>query len=168
MSERRDMASPSLMPAPTIRHGGVGDLDGVIEVMNAAFDAQFGERWTRSQCAGILPMSGVELRIASLGASAPIGFSLMRTVADEAELLLIAVAPEARRRGIGQALLEDFIDRAIADGARHLHLEVRDGNPAIRMYHAAGFAVAGRRHEYYHGANGGHHDALTLRKTVES
>jgi ribosomal-protein-alanine N-acetyltransferase len=168
VSERRDTVAPGLTAAPTIRHGGVGDLDGVIEVMNAAFDSRFGERWTRSQCAGILPRTGVELRIASLDGSAPVGFSLMRTVADEAELLLIAVAPSARRRGVGQALLDDFTARAVADGADKLHLEVRDGNPAIKMYSAAGFAIAGRRVDYYHGADGGHHDALTLRKSVEN
>ena len=42
------------------------DLDDVMSVMNEAFDPQFGEAWTRSQCAGILPMSGVSLMLAAI------------------------------------------------------------------------------------------------------
>ena len=156
--------SPDPSPSVTavIRQGGADDLDAVVGVMNAAFDACFGERWTRSQCAGILPMSGVKLRLAGDVGDAPLGFSLMRNVADEAELLLIAVTPGAQRRGIGQALLDDFIADARAGGAHRLHLEARAGNPAIAMYQAAGFRAEGRRANYYHGPNGQHHDAITL------
>lgn len=145
-----------------IRDGGLGDLDSVMKVMTAAFPAGFGEGWTRSQCAGILPMSGVRLRIAGSNGDSAEGFSLTRVVADEAELLLIAVAPTAQRKGIGQALLEDFIDHARGQGASRLHLEVRDGNPATALYSRRGFAPAGRRRDYYHGADGTQHDAITL------
>lgn len=148
--------------AVAIRVGGADDLDGVIAVMNAAFDSSFGERWTRSQCAGILPMSGVMLRLAGEPDEPLLGFSLMRIVADEAELLLIAVDPAAQRRGIGQALLDDFMAEARGSGAIRLHLEVRDGNPAVAMYGAAGFAAEGRRANYYHGPDGEHYDAITL------
>ena len=154
--------SAARVDAITIRRGDAGDLDGVIAVMNGAFEACYGERWTRSQCAGILPMSGVALRIAEAASGPPVGFTLMRAVADEAELLLIAVAPDAQRRGIGHALLEDFVVRAHGEGATRLHLEVRDGNPAMALYHDAGFELAGRRADYYHGPGGEHFDALTL------
>lgn len=148
--------------AVAIRLGSADDLDLVIAVMNAAFDSCFGERWTRSQCAGILPMSGVMLRLAGESDEPPLGFSLMRIVADEAELLLIAVDPQLQRRGIGQALLDDFMAQARGSGATRLHLEVRDGNPAVAMYGAAGFAAEGRRANYYHGPAGEHYDAITL------
>lgn len=150
------------VPALPIRQGGADDLDAVITVMNDAFAPGFGERWTRSQCAGILPMSGVMLRLAGETGAPPLGFSLMRIVADEAELLLIAVDPKAQRRGFGQALLDDFMAQARGSGAIRFHLEVRDGNPAVAMYGAAGFAAAGRRANYYHGPNGEHYDAITL------
>ncbi len=77
-----------------LTHGGSADLDAVIEVMNAAFDERFGEAWTRSQCAGILPMPGVRLIIVRFGNGRMGGFSLQRTISDEAELLLLAVSPE--------------------------------------------------------------------------
>ena len=145
--------------------GNSSDLDGVMAVMKAAFDPRFGEAWTRSQCAGILPMSGVALMLARDAGDAPLGFALFRTVVDEAELLLIAVAPDHARRGVGRALLDAFIDRARADGARRVHLEVRDGNSAASLYRSAGFAAAGRRRGYYHGG-GGQYDALTFSRVV--
>lgn len=138
-------------------------LDEVMAIMQRAFDPEFGEAWTRSQCAGILPMAGVALTLARDAVSeAALGFSLLRTVADEAELLLIAIDPAARRQGVGRALIEHFVDHATRCGATRLHLEVRDGNDAFSLYHAAGFEIGGRRRLYYRGANGRQYDALTL------
>ena len=143
--------------------GTSADLDSVMEVMAAAFGKKYGEAWTRSQLAGILPMSGVSLTIAREdGGETVVGFSLVRTVADESELLLLAVLPRHQREGIGRRLLDHFIDRASNDGATRVHLEVRDGNAAVAMYRAAGFKQAGRRRNYYHAADGGRFDALTL------
>ena len=147
--------------AVTLRRGGLDDLDGVMHIMTAAFDPSFGEAWTRSQCAGILPMHGVTLTIAETHRR-PVGFSLVRAVADEAELLLLAVDPAEQRRGVGQALLDEFIASALSGGAHRLHLEVRDGNPAVQLYQACGFSPAGRRRNYYHGPGGSTHDAVTL------
>lgn len=144
-----------------LRRGGVSDLDEVMRIMGAAFRPCFGEAWTRSQCAGILPMHGVTLTIAESG-RLPVGFSLVRAIADEAELLLLAVDPAEQRRGIGQALLDDFVAGALAGGAHRLHLEVRDGNPAIELYRASGFSAAGRRRNYYHGPGAEAYDAVTL------
>lgn len=140
-----------------------GNLDGVMKIMVAAFDQQFGEAWTRSQCAGILPMQGVKLFLAEDDeTSQPYGFSLFRTVADDAELLLLAVSPSAQGRGIGRLLLKCFIKEAKKSGAEHIHLEVREGNRAIRLYESAGFSPVGRRKNYYRGNNGAQHDALTF------
>jgi ribosomal-protein-alanine N-acetyltransferase len=131
--------------------------------MNAAFGAGYGEAWTRSQLAGILPMAGVSMMLArEHGHEDAIGFSLCRTVADESELLLIAVLPSHHRRGIGRRLLEDFLERARTDGVGRVHLEVREGNPAVDMYRSAGFSPVGRRRNYYHGADGRRFDAITL------
>ena len=149
-----------------IVRGDAGDLGGVMRIMNSAFDPGFGEAWTRSQCAGILPMAGVSLLLAYDGYEQPSGFSLFRTVASEAELLLLAVAPNHQRRGIGQHLLEQFVECARTAGARRIHLEVRDGNPAAAMYRLAGFEPAGRRPNYYRGTNGRQFDALTFARAL--
>jgi len=146
-----------------IEVGTSDDLDAVMGVMESAFGTRFGEAWTRSQCAGILPMAGVSLMLTRDGdGGEPVGFSLFRNVMDESELLLLAVAPDHRRRGIGRGLLDQFIDQARADGVTRAHLEVRDGNPAIEMYRGAGFAPIGRRRNYYHTSDGQQFDALTF------
>ena len=147
--------------------GCADDLDSVMEVMGAAFSSRYGEAWTRSQCAGILPMTGVRLVLARDGGDQVVGFSLFRTVADDAELLLLAVAPNAQHRGVGRALLGNFIAEAKKNGADRIHLEVRDGNPAARVYEAAGFEQTNRRRDYYRGREGGQYDALTFRLTRE-
>ena len=80
----------------------------------------------------------------------------------DTELLLLAVLPSRHRQGIGRLLLDDFMHRARGSGVGRVHLEVRDGNPAVEMYREAGFAPVGKRSNYYHGANGKRFDALTL------
>ncbi|HVF38029.1 MAG TPA: GNAT family N-acetyltransferase [Sphingomicrobium sp.] len=150
--------------AVRLHRGGVDQLDQVMLIMERAFNPCFGEAWTRSQCAGILPMAGVTLTIAE-DDRGPIGFSLARAVADEAELLLIAVDPASQGNGAGRCLLDHFIASARDAGAHKLHLEMRDGNRAGSLYRSAGFAPAGRRRGYYKGPDGEHHDAITLMLT---
>lgn len=159
------MSSSAALPDLTITRGGGGELEAVMTIMARAFDARFGEAWTRAQCAGILPMSGVSLLLARSGEEA-VGFSLSRRVAEEAELLLIGVVPEARGRGVATALLHRFVDDHAAAGAHHLHLEVRATNPAVSLYQRHCFTVAGRRKDYYRGRDGERFDALTMVRRV--
>ena len=157
------MATPAFADAIRIEAGTSENLDSVMEIMDRAFGRRFGEAWTRSQLAGILPMAGVALVIAcDSKSSAPIGFSLFRSVADESELLLIAVRPDQHRQGIGRRLLDHFMDQARLGGATRVHLEVRDGNPAVKMYREAGFEPIGRRRNYYQAPDGKRFDAVTL------
>jgi ribosomal-protein-alanine N-acetyltransferase len=157
------MATPALTRTVRLEPGTSAGLDSVMEVMDAAFGRRFGEAWSRSQLAGILPMAGVSLTLAREdGNGPPIGFSLVRSVADESELLLLAVLPVHQHQGVGRRLLEDFMERASTSGIRRVHLEVRDGNAAVAMYRAAGFEQAGKRRNYYHAPDGSRFDALTL------
>ena len=143
--------------------GSIGDLDAVMIVMDDSFDPRFGEAWTMGQCAGLLPMPGVWLTLARADEEV-LGFALARLVADEAELLLLAVKTAGQRRGIGRILLEHFEDQAVARGAARLHLEVREGNHALSLYEQGGFGLVGRRRDYYSGQKGDRYDALTLAK----
>ena len=70
--------------------------------------------------------------------------------AREAELLRIAVAPEARGRGLGRALLEACQRELAEEGLAQLFLEVRPTNlAAIRLYERCGWEPCGRRPRYY-------------------
>lgn len=75
-----------------------------------------------------------------------LGYALLRRL-DVAELLIIGVAKEARRRGIGAALMEKVRSAA---GGLPVFLEVREGNAAARrLYETCGFREYGRRKNYY-------------------
>lgn len=152
-------------PAPRqfeLAQGGPGDLDDVMRVMDSAFSAEFGEGWSRSQCGGILPLAGVRLVIARTAEGDVAGFTLERAVADEAELLLLAVEPRFQSQGLGSLLLGHFIAAHSTGPIGKLHLEVRDGNRAVAMYQRSGFRSAGRRIAYYRGQDGARHDAITM------
>lgn len=150
-----------------VAEGGILDLEAVMSVMDDSFDPAYGEAWTAPQCAGLMPMPGVWLSLARDG-DAPLGFALSRLVGDEAELLLLAVRRGSQKVGVGRMLLDRFLQMAAARGARRLHLEVRDGNHAIKLYARAGFSEVGRRKNYYIGRDGQVYDALTLSKSLAS
>jgi len=161
------MATPAFADDIRIEAGTPDDIDAVMSVMDAAFGKVFGEAWTRSQLRGILPMTGVSMMLAwDRENDAVVGFSLVRVVADEAELLLIAVLPSHHRRGIGRRLLDHFMRQANDEGVTRVHLEVRDGNPAVAMYRAAGFSAVGRRRSYYQSPEGKRFDAITMAREI--
>jgi ribosomal-protein-alanine N-acetyltransferase len=115
------------------------------------------DRWGADAIALMLELPG------AFGLHAPGGFVLARVAADEAEILTLAVAPDARRQGLGSALLAAAMAQAALRGAVAMFLEVSEGNAGARaLYAAAGFAEAGRRRRYYpDGA-----DALVLRRDL--
>jgi ribosomal-protein-alanine N-acetyltransferase len=149
-----------------LRTGDARDLAIVDALMTDAFDPRYGEAWTRSQCLGVLALTGVHLTIAF--DDFPAGFTMTRSVADEAELLLIAVAPDYRRRGVGTALIRAAIADCSVGSIAKLHLEVRAGNDAVKMYDAHGFTKVGERRAYYRGKTGVAYDAHTYSKDINS
>ncbi len=83
------------------------------------------------------------------------GFAMARLLVDDAELLLIAVTPEMRRRGVALLLWFELAERLQASGARTVHLEVRKSNlSAQAFYRSRGFVQSGVRSKYY--PNGAH------------
>ena len=148
-----------------LREGDARDLDRVDRMMAAAFDPRWGEAWTRHQPVGILSLPGVWLTIADR-AGGSVGFALTRAALDEAELLLLAVVPEARGGGIGAALVRSVLADCATRGVTSLHLEVRNGNDAIKLYSKNGFAKVGERRDYYRGVDGKSYSALTLKRST--
>lgn len=148
-----------------LRTGSPTDLPAVATVMADAFDPRFGEAWTVNQCLGMLSLAGVWLTLACEGDRLT-GFALARAIAGDGELLLLAVRPSMRGRGIGAALLRSVIADASARNAGRLHLEVRAGNDAVHLYRAHGFAKVGERRGYYRGVTGQSFDAHTYSRDL--
>lgn len=145
----------------------IDDLDRIMAVMRSAFDPAYGEAWNRLQVSDALALPNTHYILAGADGEAPgegepaVGFALSRSVLEDEELLLLAVDPACRGRGIGTALLARFIRDAHDRGTTRLLLEMRDGNPAASLYRRAGFEPIGRRRNYYRGGSKGPLDAIT-------
>jgi len=82
--------------------------------------------------------------------AAMLGLAVLQFAADEAEILSIAVAKEARRQGIASAMMTACIAGCNKKLVSHIYLEVAEGNgPALKLYEKFGFGVLSRRPNYY-------------------
>lgn len=149
-----------------VRLGSMSDLDAVMVVMEAAFDSQYGEAWTKAQLTSMMIMPGILLIVHEGHEQMVDGFALFSRVVDEAELLLVAVDPVHRRQSIADQILGQGYVILAEHGVKSLFLEVRDGNPAMNLYCVHGFEVIGRRPNYYHGGGSQSFDAITLKKLM--
>jgi [ribosomal protein S18]-alanine N-acetyltransferase len=104
--------------------------------------------------------------IAACGGAALAGFILIGAAADESEVLTLAVDEPWRQQGIGRTLLEAAISEAGRRGASAMLLEVGVLNTTAKaLYASSGFAVVGRRRNYYKGPNGSE-DALVMKREI--
>lgn len=144
------------------------DIDRIMEVMDAAFDPFWGEAWNRMQIESALAIGNTHYWLIASDGTPPkegkdaAGFALVRQVLDEAELLLFAIAPRWRRRGLGATLLSKTLNDMNKSGVTKVILEMRRGNPAEYLYRAAGFTPIGVRPKYYRCADGNRIDAVTF------
>ena len=135
--------------------------------MQALHAPLFDSPWTVEGIADQLGGPGVGAL--GLGAAALDGFVLFRRAADESEILIIAVSPSARRRGLGRRLMDGALRAVAAAGAESMFLEVAvDNAPALALYASLGFEEIARRPRYYHRRGGLRVDALLLRRSLAS
>ncbi len=79
-----------------------------------------------------------------------LGYVLATAIAEEGEILRIAVSASARRRGIGEHLLRSYIEAAARRGVTSVFLEVRGSHvPPRALYKKLGFVSIGLRRAYY-------------------
>jgi ribosomal-protein-alanine N-acetyltransferase len=122
-----------------------------------------GARWGADTMALQLGLPGGFGFVAVPDDGIPAGFVLARVVADEAEILTIAVHPARRRRGLAGLLLQAAESHAAGQGTLHVFLEVAESNLAARsLYDGRGYRQVGLRRGYY----GPGRDALVLRSTL--
>ncbi len=144
-----------------MRPAAAADLPCLVELEAAGF----AEPWSPEMLAAELMHPGGVVLVAdgSDGRRAPSGYACFRLGAGEAELLRVAVAPEARGRGIARQLIAAGFDRLRAAGIASCFLEVRPANiSALAVYHALGFERRGHRRAYYRDGS----DALVLRRDL--
>ena len=124
----------------------------------AAFPQSRG--WTPDEFRHLISQPG-----AILTCDGTAGFALGRIIVDEAELLTLAVAPKARRAGIGRRLLSGFVTDARKQGANRAFLEVAaDNQAALALYTQSGWRESGRRLAYYARDPGPACDAILFTK----
>lgn len=152
----------------TVRALQPDDLEAAEALHGQAFAARGERGWTRREMADLLASPGVAGCLAVDAEGTAVGFALFRTVADEAELLTIAVDPACRRRGIGRQLLRLVIACARKRGGHSLFLEVgADNADARRLYDQTGFRAVGRRAAYYARPARPPEDAVVMRLALD-
>jgi ribosomal-protein-alanine N-acetyltransferase len=137
-------------PETSLRRAEVADCDVLSEIHSAAFR----RGWSGAEFEALLVQPGVHAFVAhyrnTFGWRTSAGFILYRIVADEAEILSVAVIQECRRRGVARQLLEEATRHLYREGARTIHLEVEDANvAAIALYRGMEFRENGKRAGYY-------------------
>lgn len=164
-----DHGDDSTMSAPP-----PDDIDRIMSVMECAFLPAYGEAWNRRQVGDALLVGNCRYGLIAPDGSEHFeyttdtaGFFLSRSVLDEEELLLFAIAPKYRLKGLGHQLLGRFIAEARASGMARVFLEMRRENPAGYLYAAHGFREIGVRPAYYRTAEGHRIDALSQELTFE-
>lgn len=129
-----------------IRQAKLYDVPAMARIERDSFEAPWSaEEITKDVTAG----GNVYVAVAECGEEKA-GYGEIRSVAGEAQIYNIAIAPEFRREGIGEALLRHMIDKAGEGGCTLVTLEVRGGNEAaMALYKKLGFREVGRRKGYY-------------------
>ncbi len=98
-----------------------------------------------------------------------VAYGVMMYGPGEAQLLNLSVVPDARRQGLGRALLLRFLEDAGHLGAEQVFLEVREGNAAaVALYASEGFVEVARRRAYYPPGRDvdAREDALVMRRAI--
>jgi len=140
-----------------IRPAQAGDLDRIWAIERMSFS----DPWSRHSFERLLGDQRVHFVVAEHVPGAPEGYLVAWYVMDEGEIANLAVAADARRHGVGGALLDSALAAARARGVTDVYLEVRDSNAGARaLYASRGFVQIARRRRYYRRPT---EDALVLR-----
>ena len=106
--------------------------------------------WSPFMLADELSSPASRYWIAMDEAGVPIGYGGVKVGGDQADVMTIGVAPRARGRGVGRAILDALIEWARQAGAVEIFLDVRPSNEgAIALYNSRGFVEIGRRPRYF-------------------
>ena len=146
-----------MTPPLEIRRLTYADLPEVVAIERRSFPAP----WSLAMF--VLELSKTAgICLAATRDAALAGYLVCSRYDDVWHLMNVAVAPEARRQGVGASLVQALLERLPGAGPQ-VTLEVRPSNTAgIALYERFGFRAAGRRPRYYQD-NG--EDALIMWRT---
>ena len=142
-----------------IRKMNLGDVSAIAELEKLCFS----DPWSETSIASEVDNRLSYWLVAEVDGIVA-GYVGSQTVLDAADMMNLAVSPDYRRRGIGQALVNALVEHLQQNKVIALLLEVRVSNaPAIALYESLGFEQVGRRPKYYHNPR---EDALIMRKEL--
>lgn len=119
-----------------------------------------GRAWSEDEIAQLITEPG-------FACTCPAGFAIGRAIADEAELIMLAVDSARQGQGHGRALMALFDAACAARNAQRLFLEVAaDNAPAIALYDSTGWHRIGLRKGYYRRSEGQKIDAILYEKRI--
>lgn len=131
---------------PVVRLATSSDLPAIAAIESAVF----ADPWSRRSLATAIAAPGHICLALDSETGTLAGYALGRVMADEGEVLNIAIDGARRRRGYGRLLLASLLESLGVLGAETVYLEVRASNrAALALYGRLGFRSAGRREGYY-------------------
>lgn len=149
------------------------DLGAVVEIERACF----ADPWSPESFESSMEPQRMRFLVAEEGEGSAssnshpsgepriLGYVVALLLFDEAEIANLAVAPWARRRGIGGLLLDRMSEDLVGGGVQSLYLDVRESNADARaLYASRWFEEVGRRRGYYRHPT---EDALLLKRNLE-
>ena len=141
---------------PVLREMTVADMDAVWRIEQQVHT----HPWTRGNFSDALGSNNI-CKVYT-HSDTVLGYAVLMTSVDDAELLDIGIAAEFQRKGLGCRLLIEMINIARSLNMRRMLLEVRPSNVAARgLYDAVGFREIGLRRGYYL-ADNGREDAIVM------
>jgi ribosomal-protein-alanine acetyltransferase len=167
----------SAPPSLRYRPASSADLPALVQIERESFS----DPWSEDAFSSALALDRMLVRVAEQGSDWDVrgpddatgerdggeriaGYVVALVAGSEADIADLAVAPWARRRGIGRALLDRMLEELASRSVRSVYLEVRESNRAARaLYAARGFDAVGRRRGYYRRPT---EDALLLMRRI--
>lgn len=129
----------------TIESMTVDDISQVAEIERQIFSIPWSEKSFRNSME-----SDNTIYIVAKENNNVAGYAGMYLSFEEGNITNVAVNPLSRRKGIGEKIVRDILNRAYEKGVRDVFLEVRETNSvAIALYEKIGFKEEGIRKNFY-------------------
>lgn len=130
----------------TIRYASADDFDVILSIERTCFPTP----WETNALADDLSNNPCARYLLIQEDEQTIGYGCLWLLMEEAHLMSVAILPEFRRAGAGEALMRALIQSAADGGARFMELECRRSNLAAQaLYHKLGFLRVGCKKGYY-------------------